>query len=319
MGDFCACNDCRTVHSASAYVADALHYLKERQVEDTAPAPGQPSTRCAKDVLFERRPDLGEMDLSCANTNTEIPYIDVVCELLEDRVSPDPGIPFTGALTPGTIPSPLLTVLTDAGLGFTDKAKIYGPRPRDSVRHALFVRDSEAVARLSPVSGRANAWNVFLLKQTYGPQDEVMAMPQYLNQAAYAKLETANYAFSSPFGLSHEECRAYFRQFNVPRGRQNTAEGDVVTGGIAEVVIDVRHLQVLLCSYRFFIASLIVFHTAISLNLRSVHSSLHPRLVKLPQHQPFGPLDKLDMHPRRPSPELVIFADMTQTLSRRLV
>lgn len=105
----------------------------------------------------------------------------------------------------------------------------------------------------------------------------------------------------------------------IGRLRQNTAEVAVVTGGIAEVVIDVRHLQVLLCSYWFFIASLIVFYTAISLNLRSVHSSLHPRLVKLPQHQPFGPLDKLDMHPRRPSSELVIFADMTQTLSRRLV
>jgi hypothetical protein len=77
--DFCECIECRSVGSAAAYLVDILQFLKQRQ-----PTNG----KSPKDVLFERRPDLGEMELSCANTNTPLPYIDLVCELLEDVVSP---------------------------------------------------------------------------------------------------------------------------------------------------------------------------------------------------------------------------------------
>ena len=63
----------------------------------------------------------------------------------------------------------------------------------------------------------SSAWQIFLLKQTYGPQDQVEAMPQYVNQAAYTKLEAAEYAFSLPFSLSHQESLAYFTQFNISR------------------------------------------------------------------------------------------------------
>ena len=41
----------------------------------------------ARDVLFARRPDLGAIELSCDNTNGVVPYIDLVCEVLEDAVS----------------------------------------------------------------------------------------------------------------------------------------------------------------------------------------------------------------------------------------
>lgn len=32
LGDFCACENCRTVHSAAAYVVDTLQFLKNRRV-----------------------------------------------------------------------------------------------------------------------------------------------------------------------------------------------------------------------------------------------------------------------------------------------
>jgi hypothetical protein len=214
IGDFCACSDCRTVHSAAAYVADTLHFLTECKVTDTVPVPGQPA-RTAKQVLFDRRPDLGDMDLSCDNTNITLPYIDVACELLEDAIAPDPGIFFAGTVTAGAISRDLLSALNSSGLPFSSNAKVYDSDPSNAAHHDLIVRDTKAVAKLRP--NGSNGWQIFLLKQTYGPQDQVEAMPQYVNEAAYQKLEVAQYAFSLPFSLSHQECLAYFTQFNISR------------------------------------------------------------------------------------------------------
>lgn len=77
--DFCDCEHCNSVYSPAAYLVDVLRWLDERD----AKAPG----RTVKDVLFERRPDLGTVLLNCQNTNTVLPHVDLVCELLEDEVA----------------------------------------------------------------------------------------------------------------------------------------------------------------------------------------------------------------------------------------
>jgi hypothetical protein len=81
--DFCDCEHCNSVYSPAAYLVDVLRWLNERD----AKAAG----RTAKDVLFDRRPDLGTMLLNCQNTNTALPHVDLVCELLEDEVAPPGG------------------------------------------------------------------------------------------------------------------------------------------------------------------------------------------------------------------------------------
>src|SRR5690606_38483882 len=43
-------------------------------------------TKTVKDILFERRPDIGNIKLNCQNTNTPLPYIDLVCEILENNL-----------------------------------------------------------------------------------------------------------------------------------------------------------------------------------------------------------------------------------------
>ena len=77
-GDLCECEQCRSVYSPAAYFADLLMFLKERKAKDPA--------QTVKDILFQRRPDLGYLELNCENANTALPYIDVVCEVLEDVV-----------------------------------------------------------------------------------------------------------------------------------------------------------------------------------------------------------------------------------------
>jgi hypothetical protein len=211
LTDVCQCDDCRNVHSASAYLADVLQFLKNRLVTGG----GGPAVKKAKDVLFARRPDLGDLDLSCENTNTELPYIDLVCELLEDTVAPDAGIAYSGAVTTSanpvaTVAPALLTALTGAGWAFTADALVYEP----DLAGARVVRDTHAVAKLVP---NGAAWKIHPLRQTYGDSPEVMAAPQYVNPNAYATLAAARYAFGLPFDLSHEETRAYFTQFGVDR------------------------------------------------------------------------------------------------------
>jgi hypothetical protein len=69
------------VLGAGAYLVDMLEFLGHRS------ANGGGSVR---DVLLARRPDLAQIELSCPNTNIELPYIDLVNELLEDAVAPPP-------------------------------------------------------------------------------------------------------------------------------------------------------------------------------------------------------------------------------------
>ncbi len=115
--DFCECEDCRSVLSPAAYLVELFQFLDPnsthwrafladwRGTHNQAPYPfrdhleeksylsdwsqrnpGKPHPRTERtpyEVLIERRPDLPNLPLTCANTNTVMPYIDIVNEVLE--------------------------------------------------------------------------------------------------------------------------------------------------------------------------------------------------------------------------------------------
>lgn len=81
--DYCTCEHCRSVYSPAAYLTDVLHWLGQRSA--VSPYAN------AKAALLARRPDLEYIDLNCKNTNTPLPYIDLVCEVLEQAISEDPA------------------------------------------------------------------------------------------------------------------------------------------------------------------------------------------------------------------------------------
>ena len=106
--DFCECEHCRSVLSPAAYLVDLLQFLdvepevwgnflaqwKERHGQQEYPhrdATGKFMT--PYDALIERRPDLPHIPLTCENTHTALPYIDLVNEILEYYVA-------NGALAP---------------------------------------------------------------------------------------------------------------------------------------------------------------------------------------------------------------------------
>ncbi len=87
---FCECAHCSSVYGPAAYYVDLLEFLHQSGV--TTKIGGEEFVQISKDgemvdktgldVLFQRRPDLGDIRLDCRNTNTVLPYIDLVNEML---------------------------------------------------------------------------------------------------------------------------------------------------------------------------------------------------------------------------------------------
>ena len=86
--DICECEHCRSVYSAAAYFVDLLRFLSFSGCSKDASTPF--------DVLTRRRPDLVHLPLTCENTNTLIPYIDMVNEIMEYYVAKGLLTGFTG-------------------------------------------------------------------------------------------------------------------------------------------------------------------------------------------------------------------------------
>jgi Tc toxin complex TcA C-terminal TcB-binding domain/Neuraminidase-like domain/Salmonella virulence plasmid 28.1kDa A protein len=83
--DFCECDDCLSVFSPAAYFVELLQYLRNNNLDPTlSAAPGIAGTTLEK--LLRRRPDLGCLQLTCENTNTVLPYVDLVNEVMESFV-----------------------------------------------------------------------------------------------------------------------------------------------------------------------------------------------------------------------------------------
>ena len=95
--DFCACDHCRSVLSPAAYLVDLLqfidpeplvwgNFLEDWKLKHGGVAYG-PAHKKPYDALTDRRPDLPYIALTCENTNTAMPHIDIVNEILEYYVS----------------------------------------------------------------------------------------------------------------------------------------------------------------------------------------------------------------------------------------
>lgn len=94
--DYAGCAHCRSVLSPAAYLVDLLGFLEGESaawatfLSDWQTRNGQAySDRYLNpyDALVARRPELPHLQLDCANTHTELPYIDLVNEVLEYHVA----------------------------------------------------------------------------------------------------------------------------------------------------------------------------------------------------------------------------------------
>lgn len=91
--DFCECGECNSVYSAASYFVELLNYLRNNNLDPDAPdsikkkEDPRDISSTPLEKLFDRRPDLGCLELTCQNTNTLIPYVDLVNEVMENYVA----------------------------------------------------------------------------------------------------------------------------------------------------------------------------------------------------------------------------------------
>ncbi|ETP66943.1 hypothetical protein G159_19950 [Planococcus glaciei CHR43] len=93
--DFCECEHCRSVLSPAAYLVDLFRFIDPPEQEWEHKMKFWKDNHNSKDYtedygflkpydsLIKRRPDLPNLKLTCENTNTALPYIDLVNEILE--------------------------------------------------------------------------------------------------------------------------------------------------------------------------------------------------------------------------------------------
>jgi Tc toxin complex TcA C-terminal TcB-binding domain/Neuraminidase-like domain/Salmonella virulence plasmid 28.1kDa A protein len=89
--DYCECQECTSVYSPASYFVELLQYLRNNNLDPKNTLPGAPKISSdIKDTplekLFRRRPDLGCLELTCDNTFTVLPYIDLINEVMESFV-----------------------------------------------------------------------------------------------------------------------------------------------------------------------------------------------------------------------------------------
>lgn len=114
--DFCSCEDCRSVLSPAAYLVDLLKFLDPDDKQWNSFLTVWQSQHNRKnytdkflkpyDALVLRRPDLPHLPLTCENTNTVLPYIDIVNEILEYYIANNGQLDAGAAYDTGTALSP---------------------------------------------------------------------------------------------------------------------------------------------------------------------------------------------------------------------
>ncbi len=192
----CACEHCRSVFGPAAYLVDVLHDTLDDGLREN---------------LFARRPDIEQLELSCANTETALPYVDLANEILENAIARPTftlKADHTVDLDKATLTKLLRTEFDAAGFLLSAGATVV---PHSGNRWTI--RDQ---GMRYAISG-TKAQSVLAMPQTFGSTEELEASPRHGNLPAYRKLADAVYGWDLPFDLGAAQARAYLDQLGVTR------------------------------------------------------------------------------------------------------
>jgi hypothetical protein len=229
--DFCECEECRSVYGAASYLTDIMHFLNQRETDTSG---------TVRDRLLERRPDIGDIDLNCENTNTQLPYIDIANEILEETIVPtvfsiaktfNANLPvFVPLLNTDPLPdkqipvNPLLLnelIKHTADIPYIDLLLTKNAKVSDAFQAVgssvsqWIIRDSYIVLKLTE---NAADISVQLLHETLLSTDELSANPQYTNVKVYDDfLKKAQRPFGLPFDLFSTEGNIYLTKLGISK------------------------------------------------------------------------------------------------------
>lgn len=205
--DLCACEHCRSVYSPAAYLVDVLAFLKERRAK---------AGKTVTDILFGRRPDIGDIELTCENTNTPLPYVDLVNEILENSIAPFPPFSLTAAmeshLNDASFPDDLRTEFAAHDVFPLNVTVTVVNESSD-----WFVTDRSVLYRVRKNSASGELEVVAASYQTSGSAQELSANPEHVNSAAYEKLRQEVFPWTLPLDLWTEETRTFLGHLGIQR------------------------------------------------------------------------------------------------------
>ena len=211
--DLCDCEHCLSLYSPAAYFVDILKFLAGGpKKNDVGPSPLQ--------VLLDQRPDIEHIELTCDNTNIELPYVDLVIEILEGGIAPrtftilmasDDRVTVGTEFRAGRIPEILRLAFSNEGYYLSDNVSI-----REDGSSNLVLLDPGWVFVLE-FQGLMEGIGVSAWPQTSWTSDELRANSEHTNDPAYAVLRGAVYPWNLPLDLPLEEVRAYLGHLGVQR------------------------------------------------------------------------------------------------------
>jgi hypothetical protein len=164
----CACNCCQTVLDPGAYLVDILEF----------------ATQGPKKPLLDRRPDLQDIEITCSNTNTVLPYIDLVNETLE------------GAINPLSFQLPLTLTATTIDQAVTNSATFTGqvvPVLASSGNVTISTRATIATAIDDNLVPTVRVWTVtddFAIYSIRGSAPPFIVYPSRVAPRAFALIRT---------------------------------------------------------------------------------------------------------------------------------
>jgi len=137
--DLCACEQCRSMYSPAAYLVDLLAFL---DTPKHAAKPNPLDMLIGNDTkgLPGRRPDIAYIQLTCDNTNTRIPYIDLVDEILESYIAHNQPFAFNRPPDPPNdeLPHPTAEELGANPVYLTQDSDQSSGKASDALRTAVY-------------------------------------------------------------------------------------------------------------------------------------------------------------------------------------
>jgi len=210
--DLCDCTHCRSVLSPAAYLVDVLYFLKDR--------PSRIHKKNVKDILFTRRPDIGQIELTCENTNTLIPYVDLVNEVLENAISPIQfriRTEFQVDLDNKVVTPEIMDEFKKNGFSLPSNAsvsvEIMGSQWLIAHPGWRYVVNKDETLNQIEISG---------FPQTSWTAQELSANPEHVNTNALSTLEQVVYPWQFPFNFWNEEARIYLNHLGIRRSELMT-------------------------------------------------------------------------------------------------
>lgn len=211
--DLCNCEDCESLYSPAAYFVDILKFLSEGTTNT-----GNNPLR----LLFNRRPDLEHLELSCENTNTQLPYVDLALEILEANVTSrsfafNAPMGFNLAATiaglrGGTVPESFRVAFAANGYALSEKVSV-----RSDTQPMNWILLEAGWVFTLKILGANDGVLVFAWPQTSWTTEELTANPEHVQASAYTFLREEVYPWNLPLNLPMEEARVYLGHLGLPR------------------------------------------------------------------------------------------------------